>query len=203
MLPSLSRQPSLLPRLPLIWTRNAGRKARRGEVDPRKEQMKNILYPPNRLHPKDTSPTGCYRPTARRALRKIITNRTVHETIERAWLLHQRHVRKAREAEMQCKFDSMRRAMTELEHSYPHLAREANRKPDPSSRTEEETRLASKLKGFARRAMDARLPGLFPREMRPPTDTPPTGGWKHDWRPAASNESKVKAGINTSSYDLL
>jgi len=83
---------------------------------------------------------------------------------------------------MQRKFESMRLAMVELEKSYPHLAREANFKPDPSSRTEEEMKLASKLKGIARRAMDARIPGLFPREMRPPTDTPPIGGWNHDWQ---------------------
>jgi len=59
---------------------------------------------------------------------------------------------------MKGKFESMKRAMEELEKGWPHLAREANR----------------------------RLPGLFPREMRPPTDTPAIGGWKHDWRPSIS-----------------
>jgi len=77
----------------------------------------------------------------------------------------------------------MKRAMEELERSYPHLAREANRKEVPERRTEEEMRLAGKLKGFARRALDARLPGLFPRELRVPTDTPPLGGWNHDYKP--------------------
>jgi large subunit ribosomal protein L40 len=77
----------------------------------------------------------------------------------------------------------MKGAMDELEKSWPHLAREANRKEVPEVRSEEEMRLAGRLKGFARRALDARLPGLFPREMRIPTDTPPVGGWDHDWKP--------------------
>ena len=187
MLPLLRSQPTLLrsPLPPIIhqWTRNVGRKARKGETDPKKEQLKTLLYPPNRLRPKDSSPTGSYRPTARLALRRIITSRTVHETIERAWLLHARHLRKAREAEAERKVGAMKKAMGELERGWPHLAREANRKEVPERWGEEEMRLAGRLKGFARRALDARLPGLFPREMRVPTDTPPTGGWDHDWKP--------------------
>lgn len=75
--------------------------------------------------------------------------------------------------------------MEQLERCYPHLAREANKKLDPNQRNEEEAKMAGRLKGFARRAMDARVPGFFPREMRPPVDTPRIGGWDHEWKPAA------------------
>jgi large subunit ribosomal protein L40 len=38
-------------------------------------------------------------------------------------------------------------------------------------------------KGPVRRALEAKIEGLFPREMRLPTDTPSIGGWNHDWKP--------------------
>jgi hypothetical protein len=184
------RQPFLQQWLPLIWTRNVSWKAWRDEADPQREQIMNILYPPNCLHLKDLSPTGCYHPNAMRALWEIITNRTVHETIKQAWLLCKWHVHKVCEAEMQCKFDSMCHAMNELKHSFPHLAKEVSQKPGPLKCTEEEMKLASTLKGFVRRAIDLRLPDLFPREMRPLMDTPPIRGWNNLWRQLTSTRNK-------------
>jgi len=77
----------------------------------------------------------------------------------------------------------MKRAMDELERVDIHLARMASVKDDPTLRSTEDAEIASKVKGVARRMLDARLPGFFPREMRVPTETPAKGGWDHHWRP--------------------
>lgn len=170
-------------RIPLIPARYAGRG--RDTSDPRRDILRSTLYPANVRQNKST-PTGSWRPDVARALKAVVYNRTVHETIERAWLLHQRHVRKQREEETSRKFESMKKAMTELEKVDRWLADEANRKDDPTKRTAEDLERLAKLRGIAKRGLDVRLPGLFPRDMRIPTDTPPKGGWDHDWK-AASN----------------
>jgi len=118
-----------------------------------------------------------------RALRRAIPSKQAHETIERAWLLHQRHVRWKREAEAERKFECMRHAMEELEKCDPVLFKEANRVEDPRTRSEAEAGLSKKLRGVAKKALEGRLPSLFPREMRVPTDTAPKLGWNYDWKP--------------------
>ncbi|EDR15239.1 uncharacterized protein LACBIDRAFT_149313, partial [Laccaria bicolor S238N-H82] len=50
-----------------------------------------------------------------------------HQTIERAWLLHKRHLRKKRDAEVARKFKCMKEAMDELYKLDPKLYLEANR----------------------------------------------------------------------------
>ncbi|KAI5998019.1 hypothetical protein EDD15DRAFT_2386797 [Pisolithus albus] len=120
----------------------------------KREVIRRMLYPPNvRNRP---SPTGSWRP-----------DRT--ETIERAWKLYQRHLRKKRDAELERKFECMRKAVAELEDIDPTLFREANKTEDPRARK--------------RRAIESRVRGLFPRELKVPTDTPSKDGWQHEWRP--------------------
>jgi len=67
--------------------------------------------------------------------------------------------------------------MAVLEKIAPRLYREANRAEDPRIA---EVGIAKGLGGSAKK-IDNRLPGLFPREMRLPTDTAPKFGWKYDW----------------------
>jgi large subunit ribosomal protein L40 len=155
---------------PLIHTRNA-RKA--VSIDPKLALIRSTLYPPNR-RTTDGSPIGSYRPDVGRALSRIIQNQTVHETIERAWKLHLRHIRK---------FNSMKRAMEELEKFDITLAKAAAKEFTPEEMSEEEREMSREVKGAQRRALDARIPGMFPRDMRVPTDTPPIGGWDHAWKP--------------------
>ena len=118
-----------------------------------------------------------------KALRRAIPSKQAHETIERAWLLHERHMRWKRNEEAERKFECMRRAMAELEKVDPILFKEANRTEDPRKRTPAEVELSKTLRGAPKKAMESRLPGLFPREMRLPTDTPPREGWVYNWRP--------------------
>ncbi|KAI0068029.1 hypothetical protein BV25DRAFT_1904517 [Artomyces pyxidatus] len=168
--------------------RHAGRKE--GSVDPVKEILRRSLYPPN-IRNKAT-PTGTWRPDVGRALQRAIPSKQAHETIERAWLLHLRHVRKKREAELARKYECMKQAMEELEKIDTHLFREANRKDDPRIRTQAEVELAKTLRGVEKKALESRPPGLFPRELRAPTDTPSRSGWKYDWKPALITPSSCE-----------
>ncbi|EPQ60143.1 hypothetical protein GLOTRDRAFT_52048 [Gloeophyllum trabeum ATCC 11539] len=176
-LPARSIKPSL--RICQTSVRYAGRDAPAG--DPRKEILRRVLYPSN-LRNKST-PTGTWRSDVGRALQHAIPSVQAHETIERAWLLHQRHVRRKREAELQRKFEKMKEAMDELYKLDNHLYIEANRPEDPRARSAKELELVKGLRGSERKAMEARIRGLFPRELRVPTDTPSRLGWNYDWQP--------------------
>jgi large subunit ribosomal protein L40 len=167
-------------RLAQTSVRHAGRKVEGS--DPKREILRRVLYPGN-VRLRGASPTGAWRPDVGRALQRAIPSVQAHETIERAWLLHQRHVRKARDAELARKFERMREAMDTLLELDPELYKAANRMDDPRVRTQQEQQLTKTLKGSERRAMEGRIRGLFPRDLRPPTDTPPRDGWKYDWTP--------------------
>lgn len=176
----LSRRCEHLPlRVSATSVRYAGRK----EVvtDPKKEILRRVLYPANiRNRP---SPVGTWRPDVSRVLQRAIPSVQAHETIERAWLLHKRHTRWKRNAELERKFECMRKAMAELEVVDPRSFTEANRPEDPRTRSVVEVELTKSLRGPERRAVEARVRGLFPREIRPPPDTPSPAGWKYDWKP--------------------
>lgn len=149
--------------------------------DPKKEIIRRALYP-NNIRNKAT-PTGTWRPDVGRALQHAIPSVQAHNTIERAWLLHQRHIRKKRDAELARKFECMRRAMEELEKIDSRLYMEANKQEDPRARSEAELQLMRTQKGSEKKALDARIRGLFPRELRIPTDTPSRNGWNYEWKP--------------------
>ena len=178
-------------------TNNSVRYASRKESssDPKKEILRRILYPSNiRNRP---SPVGTWRPDVGRALQRAIPSVQAHETIERAWLLHQRHARKKREAGLAKKFECMKYAMSKLEAVDPRSYTEANRVEDPRGKSVAETDLAKKLRGPERRAVEARIRGLFPREIRPPPDTPSRDGWDYDWKPILPAQSTWSCMYNT------
>ncbi|KAH9837300.1 uncharacterized protein C8Q71DRAFT_809474 [Rhodofomes roseus] len=149
--------------------------------DPRVEHIRRALYPGN-IRNKET-PIGSWRPNVGGRLQRAIPSVQAHETIERAWFLHQRHVRKRREAELERKHRFMVRAMEVLHELDPKLYKQANQEEDPRVRRPEEIELAKTLKAPEKRALESRIRGLFPRELRVPTDTPPRSGWNYDWKP--------------------
>ncbi|KAI0718885.1 hypothetical protein C8T65DRAFT_706557 [Cerioporus squamosus] len=156
-------------------------------VDPKNDIIRRALYPSNiRNRP---SPVGTWRPDVGRRLQRAIPSVQAHETIERAWFLHQRHVRRTRMAELHRKFESMRGAMETLRQVAPALYAEANKEEDPRARSSGETELLKKLKGPEKKAVEARIRGLFPRELRMPTDTPPKNGWIYDFTPVVRPSS--------------
>ena len=159
--------------------RYAGRQESGG--DPKHDIIRRALYPSNvRNRP---SPVGTWRPDVGRRLQRAIPSVQAHETIERAWFLHQRHVRRAREAELRRKFESVQGAMETLRLVAPDLYKEANKEEDPRARSTAETELLKTLKGPEKKAVEARIRGLFPRELRIPTDTPPKNGWIYEFSP--------------------
>ncbi|KAH7106997.1 hypothetical protein BKA62DRAFT_224455 [Auriculariales sp. MPI-PUGE-AT-0066] len=163
---------------PTTFVRHARRQANEG--DPKKRIIQRMLYPRNA--PRGESPVGTYRPDATLALRRAIKNNEVHETVERAWLLHQRHQRQARLAELQTKWTSMNRAMEELCLFDRELYDQVNVHEDPRVRLPEQEVQLKQLKGPERQFIEGRIRGLFPREMRMPTSTPSRAGWDHAWR---------------------
>ncbi|PCH34124.1 hypothetical protein WOLCODRAFT_63877 [Wolfiporia cocos MD-104 SS10] len=149
--------------------------------DPRLETIRRVLYP-STLRNKP-APTGTWRPDIGRRLQRAIPSVQAHETIERAWLLRQRHVRRARQAELARKFACMQHAMDVLRELDPKLYAGANKEEDPRTRSQAEVALSKTLRGPQRKALEARVRGLFPRELRIPTDTPSPTGWNYDWTP--------------------
>ncbi len=75
----------------------------------------------------------------------------------------------------------MKKAMDVLRELDHRLYMEANKKDDPRVRTQEEVRMMKTMKASEIRAMESRIRGLFPRELRIPTDTPSRTGWKYEW----------------------
>jgi large subunit ribosomal protein L40 len=149
--------------------------------DPKKEIIRRALYRGSIRN--RASPTGTWRPDVARAVQHAIPSVQAHHTIERAWLLHKRHLRKRRETELARKFESMRKAMEELQKVDSRLYMEANKPEDPRARSMTEMELAKTLKGSEVRTLEARIRGLFPRELGIPTDTPSRDGWNYEWKP--------------------
>ncbi|KAG8836706.1 hypothetical protein FRB91_008524 [Serendipita sp. 411] len=153
--------------------------------------MKTALYPPMRTE-RNSDPISIHRPDAPAALERVITSPEAHETIERAWVIWQKKKRDAKEAELRRKFECMKRAMDDLEKTNPRLYSLAASKPDPrkmDAATQEEAKL---YRGVEKKAIEARIEGLFPRDLRIPTDTPSRDGWIYDWQPPLKASEKAK-----------
>jgi len=149
--------------------------------DPKNEIIRRALYPSNIRN--GPSPTGTWRPDVGRRLQRAIPSVQAHDTIERAWFLHRRHVRRTRQAELERKFQCMQKAMEVLREVDPKLYSEANKEEDPRARSKAEAEFSKTLRVPERKALEARVRGLFPRELRIPTDTPPRDGWSYEWNP--------------------
>ncbi|KZO89681.1 hypothetical protein CALVIDRAFT_34644 [Calocera viscosa TUFC12733] len=178
-------RPQRLPTVPLLSRSYASPKQRGREPgDQRVEIMKRALYPPTteggRRGP---SPTGVHRSDVYTVLNAVIPSAEAHETITRAWMLHRRQVREAREEDMRRKFECMKQALDELKKVDEKLYRIATYKPSLRKLSYAEREAMKDVKGVnARRAIEAKNEGLFPRELRIPTDTPSRQGWNHDWK---------------------
>ncbi|GAA5946604.1 hypothetical protein JCM3775_007378 [Rhodotorula graminis] len=112
------------------------------------------------------------------ALRRVIPSAEAHDTIQRAWQLHQRHRREAHTAELARKYAAMRSALSLLEDTSPHLYRTATE--------------GRKFQNVDQaRATNARLEGLVPREMRVPTERPGAQLWDHEWKAPVQQQQQV------------
>ncbi|KAG8832585.1 hypothetical protein FRC17_001096 [Serendipita sp. 399] len=164
-------------------------RVKKASTDPRLDNMKTALYPPTRTD-RSTNPINSHRPDAPAALERVIPSPEAHESIERAWVLWQKKKRDAREAELKRKFERMKSAMDDLEKTNPRLYRLATSKADPRKMDADAQEEAKLYRGIERKAFEARIEGLFPRDLRIPTDTPSRDGWTYDWRPLLKASEK-------------
>jgi len=84
---------------------------------------------------------------------------------------------------MKRKFNAMKEAMDELHRVDSRLWMEANKPEDPRARSDAERELSKQLRTAEVKTLEARIRGLFPRELRIPTDTPSREGWNYDYKP--------------------
>lgn len=133
---------------------------------PRLPPSSSPLSPPREQTLLESDPTEADRLAA---LRRVIPSAEAHETITRAWQLHERHRREAHAAELSRKYNAMRSALSLLEETSPRLYREATE--------------GRKFQNVDQsRATNARLEGIVPREMRVPTERPGAQLWDHEWK---------------------
>ncbi|QRV83471.1 ribosomal protein subunit L28 [Ceratobasidium sp. AG-Ba] len=154
-------------------------------ADPRNDIIRRTLYPVERSHTivsgDRASPTGVHRQDVGAALERAIPSAEAHETIERAWQLHKREQREKRAEELKRKYESMVKAIELLKTLDPVSYAEATRGVDSRRLSEAERERMKEMKRAARKKAESRIEGLFPREMRIPTDTPRRDGWNHGW----------------------
>jgi large subunit ribosomal protein L40 len=151
--------------------------------DPRNDIIRRALFPERTpdVHGSKSSPTGVHRPDVALALERAVPSAEAHETIERAWKLHKRELRERREEELRRKYASMVRATEVLKELDPVSYAEATRGVDSRRLSEQERERMKGMSRGARKKAESRVEGLFPREMRIPTDTPSRDGWNHGW----------------------
>ncbi|KAF9245718.1 hypothetical protein BU15DRAFT_70789 [Melanogaster broomeanus] len=138
----------------------------------KRDIIRRMLYPSNvRTGP---SPTGTWRRDVALALQRAIPSAQAHKTIERAWKLYQRRLRNKRQEELQ------RKSSEEID---PVLFKEANRREDPRVRSMAEMEALKVRSTAEKRAIESRVRGLFPRELKVPSDTSSKDGWVHEWKP--------------------
>lgn len=95
-----------------------------------------MLYP-NTIRNRP-SPKGVHRPDVAITLKRAIPSVQAHETIERAWNLHQKRLREKRAEDMEKRWVCMRDAMEKLREMDKELYEAANEREDERKSTPEE-----------------------------------------------------------------
>lgn len=160
-----------------------GGKVKGSNADPRLAPLKKAFQPLSRN----------YRQNLQLALERAIPSVEAHETIERAWQLHQRHKRESAQAELGAMHRRMQEAVEELKGVDERLYHWATVPRDQRRLIKPEAEALRGTKGSVRKALEARIEGLFPRELRVPTETPSTTGWDHDWKPPARPKDQASS----------
>lgn len=151
-----------------------------------------------------SSPTGTYHPQMLDRLTHILLPspdadparaKETHETITRAHLLSKRLDRESRDRSLRAKEVSLQRACDALralsegssDKTVKRLYEAAMYRPDARNRNSAspapEVGEGKKLSLAERKYYEARIEGLFPREMKVPRDTWPNGErWDYGWK---------------------
>ncbi|MBW0467519.1 hypothetical protein O181_007234 [Austropuccinia psidii MF-1] len=141
-----------------------------GKTD-RFEVIRQMLYDHD---PKNTDTERLAR------LQKLIPDFEMHETIHRAWQLHQRHQRERKSAQLERQYRAMTHALEELRLADRRLYVDII-KNEHGAMHRLQNIVQPKLEGLN---STGKLVGLFPRQMKVPSESLPSPGkvWDHDWK---------------------
>lgn len=143
-------------------------------ADGKSEQLRQMLYPEAVPQPSSnrTSPAIAHREDVERAVDAVYPGKEAHETITRAFKVLERSEENARLVDLENRENRLREALDRLRETDIDLWEKAVARPPKIS--------AAKV--GKRKAQTMRIPGLFPRDLRAPTDTPRNVIWNHDWK---------------------
>jgi large subunit ribosomal protein L40 len=176
------------------------------EADAEASQQQRVfvttLHEASKTHA--SSPTGTYHPQMLDRLTHILLPspdadparaKETHETITRAHLVSKRLERESRDRALRAKEASLKRACDALRaisesssnRSVKRLYEAAMYQPDVRNRNSAsptpEVAEGKKLSLAERKYYEARIEGMFPREMKVPRDTWPNGErWDYGWK---------------------
>lgn len=113
-------------------------------------------------------------------LASVVPSPEIHETIHRAWQLRLRQNREKVASRLESQYASIDKALEELRIADVSLYLRTLKDSDGNM---------ARLENVGSRATGGlnatgKLPGLFPRQMRIPSETSPADGkvWDHDWK---------------------
>ena len=143
-------------------------------TDNKSEQLLQMLYPQQVPQPPTnrTSPSIGHREDVQKSVDAVFPGEEVHETITRAFNVLQRSEQDARLKDLENSDSRLREALSRLEDNHFDLWEKAVARPPKIS--------AAKV--GKKRAQTMRIPGLFPRDLRAPTETPRNVVWNHNWK---------------------
>lgn len=162
-------------------------------TDARIDIIRNYLYPPDSVEPRNTSPIGARRYEFEERLRAVIPSNEAHETIERAWQLFKREKREKRQRAIAAKYRAMEDACNELDalsggvqgkgeisrKIYTRAMQRMNHGPAAYQAALQGIEQGKK-KTAESRFLEARVDGLVPREAWVPVDSRGKG-WNYEW----------------------
>lgn len=143
-------------------------------TDNKSEQLLQMLYPINVPQPPTnrTSPSIPHRDDVQKSVDAVFPGEEVHDTITRAFNVLQRAEQDARTKDLENRDLRLREALSRLEDTHFELWEKAVARPQK----------ISTAKVGKKKAQTMRIPGLFPRDLRAPTETPRNVVWNHDWK---------------------
>ncbi|KAA1134847.1 hypothetical protein PGTUg99_003987 [Puccinia graminis f. sp. tritici] len=112
-------------------------------------------------------------------LQKLVPEFEIHETIDRAWKLNERHQREAQEKALERQYQSMNNALEELRLADLKLYLRVIKDENGSIH-----RLQNIVQSPNLLNSSGKLAGLFPRQLKLPVESLPNPEkvWDHDWK---------------------
>ncbi|KNZ57736.1 uncharacterized protein VP01_2087g10 [Puccinia sorghi] len=118
-------------------------------------------------------------------LEKAVPSYEMHETIDRAWKLNERHRREEQEQALERQYLSMNKALEELRLSDIHLYLKVIKDNNGSIHRLQNILQPSSINGVSKININStgKLHGLFPRQLKLPVESLPNPDkvWDHDW----------------------